>query len=65
MLELHAKHQRAEETQCSVSQTADFGPRTALKIVDAIRDDIRAGRVKTRADVRQANPSPLHILSTA
>ncbi|CAL8466922.1 g6458 [Coccomyxa elongata] len=32
--------------------TADFGPKTALKIVDAIRDDIRSGRVKTRNDVR-------------
>ena len=33
-------------------QAADFGPRTALKIVDAIRDDIRAGKVKTKGDVR-------------
>ena len=33
-------------------QAADFGPRTALKIVDAIRDDIRAGKVKTKDDVR-------------
>ncbi|BDA40777.1 Signal recognition particle receptor FtsY [Coccomyxa sp. Obi] len=32
--------------------TADFGPKTALKVVDAIRDDIRSGRVKTRNDVR-------------
>ena len=45
-------------------QTADFGPRTALKIVDAIREDIRAGAVKTRADVRQANHLILRFQST-
>lgn len=33
-------------------QTADFGPKTALKIVDAIREDIRAGKVKTKNEVR-------------
>ena len=40
-------------------QSADFGPRTALKIVDAIRDDIRTGKVKTKDDVRSAHPEML------
>lgn len=46
-------------------QTADFGPNTALRIVDAIRADIRAGKVKTRTDVRQAFPeinTRMHLL---
>lgn len=46
-------------------QTADFGPRTALKVVDSIRDDIRSGKVKTRNDVRymttQAMCEKLHL----
>lgn len=48
---------------CCLTQTADFGPKTALRVVDAIREDIRAGRVKTRADVRRAGP-PLTCSST-
>ena len=39
-----------------MAQTADFGPKTALKVVDAIRDDIRSGRVKTRSNVRYVLP---------
>ena len=35
-------------------QAADFGPKTALKIVDRIRDGIKAGRVKTADDTRKA-----------
>ncbi|KAK9800915.1 hypothetical protein WJX73_010599 [Symbiochloris irregularis] len=33
---------------------ADFGPRTALKIVDTIRDGLRQGRVKSQDDIRAA-----------
>jgi len=33
---------------------ADFGPKTALKVVDRIRDGIKAGRVKTADDTRAA-----------
>ncbi|KAF5836728.1 chloroplast SRP receptor [Dunaliella salina] len=33
---------------------ADFGPKTALKVVDRIRDGIKAGRVKTADDTRVA-----------
>ncbi len=33
---------------------ADFGPKTALKVVDLIRDGIKAGRVKTADDTRVA-----------
>lgn len=33
-------------------QTADFGPKTALKIVDRVRDTIKAGKVKTASDLR-------------
>ena len=51
--------QRRAESALYV-QTADFGPRTALRIVDTIREDIRAGRVKTRADVRSA-PDASHF----
>ena len=43
---------------CACGQTADFGPNTALKVVDAIRDDIRSGRVKTRNDVRCDRDAP-------
>jgi len=31
---------------------ADFGPRTAIKLVDALRDDARAGKVKNAADIK-------------
>lgn len=33
-------------------QTADFGPKTALKIVDKVRDAIKSGKVKTSDDLR-------------
>jgi len=33
---------------------ADFGPRTALKIVDGVRDEVRAGRAKGPADLKAA-----------
>jgi signal recognition particle GTPase len=39
-------------------QTADFGPRTALKVVDSIRERVRAGKIKTGEDIR-------HELKTA
>ncbi|GFR49985.1 hypothetical protein Agub_g12129 [Astrephomene gubernaculifera] len=32
--------------------SADFGPRTALKIVDRIREGVKAGRVKSADDIR-------------
>jgi len=32
--------------------TADFGPKTALKIVDQVRAAIKAGKVKTADDLR-------------
>ena len=31
---------------------ADFGPKTALKVVDALREDILAGKLKTGDDLR-------------
>lgn len=34
--------------------SADFGPRTALKIVDQLRQPILAGKLKTGADIRSA-----------
>lgn len=33
---------------------ADFGPKTALKISDRLRDEIKAGKVKTGEDIRAA-----------
>lgn len=35
-------------------QAADFGPKTALKIVDRIREGIKSGKVKTADDTRTA-----------
>ena len=35
-------------------QTADFGPRTAIKIVDMIREGVKTGKVKTADDMRAA-----------
>ncbi|KAI8464932.1 MAG: chloroplast SRP receptor [Monoraphidium minutum] len=34
--------------------TADFGPKTALKIVDGLRDQLKAGSIKTAAELRAA-----------
>lgn len=36
----------------SVLQASDFGPKTSLKIVDNIREEVRTGRVKTPAEIR-------------
>ncbi|GJP39271.1 hypothetical protein CLOM_g23660 [Closterium sp. NIES-68] len=33
---------------------ADFGPRTALRIVDGIREEIKAGQLKTGKEIKQA-----------
>eukprot|EP00877_Chromochloris_zofingiensis_P008011 jgi/Chrzof1/3463/Cz12g26150.t1_FTSY[v5.2] len=33
---------------------ADFGPKTALKIVDGLRDQLKAGKLKTGGDIRSA-----------
>ena len=35
-------------------QTADFGPRTALKIVDSIRDKVKAGKIEKGDQIRTA-----------
>lgn len=45
---------RADSSILSVHawQTADFGPKTALKIVDKVRDAIKSGKVKTSDDLR-------------
>ncbi|GFH20913.1 SRP54 domain-containing protein, partial [Haematococcus lacustris] len=37
-----------------LEEAADFGPKTALKIVDRIRDGIKAGRIKTADQTREA-----------
>ena len=34
-------------------QASNFGPRASLKIVDSIRDEVRAGKIKTPGDIRQ------------
>ena len=39
---------------CGAVQSADFGPKTALKIVDRVRDAIKAGKVKSGDDIRTA-----------
>jgi signal recognition particle GTPase len=38
----------------SALQTADFGPKTALKIVDGLREGLKAGEIKTSDDIRAA-----------
>eukprot|EP00195_Chlamydomonas_chlamydogama_P017732 CAMPEP_0202891100 /NCGR_PEP_ID=MMETSP1392-20130828/1267_1 /ASSEMBLY_ACC=CAM_ASM_000868 /TAXON_ID=225041 /ORGANISM="Chlamydomonas chlamydogama, Strain SAG 11-48b" /LENGTH=365 /DNA_ID=CAMNT_0049574775 /DNA_START=27 /DNA_END=1124 /DNA_ORIENTATION=- len=44
--------------------TADFGPKTALKIVDRVREAIKAGRVKTGEDIRaQLKSSIIELLN--
>jgi hypothetical protein len=35
-------------------QTADFGPKTALTIVDGLREGLKAGHIKTSEDMRAA-----------
>ena len=35
-------------------QTADFGPRTALKIVDSIRNKVKAGKIEKGDQIRSA-----------
>jgi fused signal recognition particle receptor len=35
-------------------QTADFGPKTALTIVDGLREELKAGSIKTADDMRAA-----------
>jgi fused signal recognition particle receptor len=42
---------------------SDFGPRTALKIVDEIREEVRAGRLTTGEQIRAAlKASIVHVL---
>ena len=44
-------------------QMSDFGPRTSLKIVDEIREEVRAGRLKTGEEIRAAlKASIIHVL---
>lgn len=45
--------------------SADFGPRTALKIVDRIRDGVKSGKVKSAEDIRGALKSAIIELLTA
>lgn len=42
--------------------TADFGPKTALKIVDGLRDELKSGRVKTAAELKAALQSGVKAL---
>ncbi|GLI62591.1 hypothetical protein VaNZ11_005267 [Volvox africanus] len=45
--------------------SADFGPRTALKIVDRIRDGVKSGKVKSAEDTRTALKEAIVELLTA
>lgn len=36
------------------TQTADFGPKTALAIVDGLREELKDGTIKTADDMRAA-----------
>ena len=33
-------------------QASDFGPKTSLRIVDQIRDEVKSGKLKTPAEIR-------------
>lgn len=47
---------------CTLAQVllvSDFGPKTALKIVDTIRKDILAGRLKSGPQIKVDVSSPL------
>lgn len=35
---------------------SDFGPKTALKIVDSLRKDILAGKLKSGAEIKVRSP---------
>ncbi|KAG2485732.1 hypothetical protein HYH03_015541 [Edaphochlamys debaryana] len=45
--------------------SADFGPKTALKIVDRIRDGVKTGKVKSGDDIRVALKAAIVELLTA
>lgn len=56
----------------SLLQAADFGPRTALKVVDGVRDKIMGGQLKTgdaiRAELKVGclqKERPLQLLAAA
>ena len=36
----------------AILQASDFGPKTSLKIVDQIRDEVRSGKLKTPGEIR-------------
>jgi hypothetical protein len=42
------------QTHTRAPQTADFGPKTALKIVDGLREQLKAGALKSADDIRAA-----------
>lgn len=44
---------------CTSEQAADFGPRTALKVVDGVRDQIMGGKLKTGDAIRTELKVPL------
>lgn len=47
------------------TQASDFGPRTALRIVDGVREEVKGARVKTAEDMRGAvKASLLSLLTT-
>lgn len=40
---------------------SDFGPRITIKIVESLRDDIYAGRLKTGSEIKVVSP-PFFLL---
>lgn len=45
-------HAARDLTFASLLQTADFGPKTALKVVDQIRNKVKQGKLKTGEQIR-------------
>ena len=37
-----------------ITQSSDFGPKTALKVVDVVRDRVMDGELKTGQEIRAA-----------
>lgn len=40
---------------------SDFGPRITIKIVESLRDDIYAGRLKTGSEIKVISPPLLFL----
>ena len=47
-------HHPNKQTKKNQKKTADFGPKTALKIADGLREQLKAGQIRTAPELRAA-----------